>query len=233
VLGGREGGRRTLSRRCGVGCWRLSRRRRARPTFEEGDAVVGLQCAARVRFQLVMMASTQARPRGVAVTSGCRCLATAYADAVHDQLCSRPRGTTCKFCFSFVFAIIHMKISTLVYNSSNTIATRVYFFLFFFYLSCHTTLTPQSARAQSEKYCRRRSASSGQKTRGCIKGEKPGRRRYQEVLPRLEQRVEKKDIEHAPAPRGASAWPEDHHQNVKNVHHSSSPSETKTPWEKK
>jgi len=29
------------------------------------------------------------------------------------------------------------------------------------------------------------------------------------------------DIEHAPAPRGASAWPEDHHQNVKNVHHSS------------
>ena len=31
---------------------------------------------------------------------------------------------------------------------------------FFFYLSCHTALTPQTARAQSEKHCRRRSASS-------------------------------------------------------------------------
>ena len=50
--------------------------------------------------------------------------------------------------------------------------------IFFFYLSCHTTLTPQSARAQSEKHCRRRGASSGQKTRGCIEGERPGRRRY-------------------------------------------------------
>ena len=42
----------------------------------------------------------------------------------------------------------------------------------FFYLSWHTTLTPQTARAQSEKHCRRRSASSGQKTRRGIEGEK-------------------------------------------------------------
>ena len=53
---------------------------------------------------------------------------------------------------------------------------------FFFYLSYHTTLTPQTARAQSEKHCRRRSASSGQKTRRGIEVEKPGRRRYREVL---------------------------------------------------
>ena len=36
----------------------------------------------------------------------------------------------------------------------------------------------QKSRAQSEKHCRRRGASSGQKTRGCIEGEKTGRRRY-------------------------------------------------------
>ena len=48
---------------------------------------------------------------------------------------------------------------------------------------------PPKSRAQSEKHCRRRGASSGQKTRGCIEGEKPGRRRYEEVLP-LEQKVE-------------------------------------------
>ena len=40
----------------------------------------------------------------------------------------------------------------------------------------------QKSRARSEKHCRRRGASSGQKTRGCIEGEKPGRRRYKEVL---------------------------------------------------
>ena len=36
----------------------------------------------------------------------------------------------------------------------------------------------QKSRAQSEKHCRRRGASSGQKTRGCIEGEEPDRHRY-------------------------------------------------------
>jgi len=51
----------------------------------------------------------------------------------------------------------------------------------------------QKSRAQSEKHCRRRGASGGQKTRGCIEGENPGRRRYWGALP-LEQKVERKDI---------------------------------------
>jgi len=39
-----------------------------------------------------------------------------------------------------------------------------------------------NSRAQSEKQCRRRDASSSQKTRRGIEGEKNGRRRYREVL---------------------------------------------------
>jgi len=55
-----------------------------------------------------------------------------------------------------------------------------YIFFYFVDLSCHTHT--HKSRAQSEKHCRRRGASSGQKTRGCIEGEKNGRRRYKEVL---------------------------------------------------
>jgi len=61
---------------------------------------------------------------------------------------------------------------------------------FFFFLSLMSYTHTQKSRAQSEKHCRRRGASSGQKTRGCIEGEEPGRRRYWEVLP-LEQKVER------------------------------------------
>jgi len=50
------------------------------------------------------------------------------------------------------------------------IYASIYDFFFFFYLSCTHT---HKSRAQSEKHCRRRGASSGQKTRGCIEGEKP------------------------------------------------------------
>jgi len=52
------------------------------------------------------------------------------------------------------------------------------FFFFFFCISLMAYNSHRKSRAQSEKQCRRRSASSGQKTRRGIEGEKPGRRRY-------------------------------------------------------
>jgi len=56
-----------------------------------------------------------------------------------------------------------------------------YHHFYFFYLSYHTTHTTRAER-RAEKQCRRRGASSGQKTRRGIEGEKPGRRRYREVI---------------------------------------------------
>jgi len=47
---------------------------------------------------------------------------------------------------------------------------------FFYFCISHVIHT--YTKAQSEKHCRHRGASSGQKTRGCIEGEEPGRRRY-------------------------------------------------------
>ena len=78
---------------------------------------------------------------------------------------------------------------------------------FFFFFSCHTTITPQTARAQSEKLCRRRSASSGQKTRRGIEGEKPGRRRYREVLLPEMSLIEEKSSER-PSPKSRRSVPQ-------------------------
>jgi len=57
----------------------------------------------------------------------------------------------------------------------------VLLYFWFCYLSCNTTHTTTVER-RSEKQCRRRGASSGQKTRRGIEKEKNGRRRYREVL---------------------------------------------------
>jgi len=81
------------------------------------------------------------------------------------------------------------------------------FFFFFVYLSCHTTLTLQTARAQSEKHCRRRSASSGQKTRRGIEGEKPGRRRYREVILPERSLIEEKSSAR-PSPKSRRSVPQ-------------------------
>jgi len=54
-------------------------------------------------------------------------------------------------------------------------------FFFFFFIS-HVIQHTQKSRSQSENHCRRRGASSGQKTRGCIEGEEPCRRRYQRYM---------------------------------------------------
>jgi len=45
--------------------------------------------------------------------------------------------------------------------------------IFFFFLSLMSYTRTKKSRAQSEKHCPRRGASSGQKTRGCIEGEQP------------------------------------------------------------
>jgi len=49
------------------------------------------------------------------------------------------------------------------------------------YISCRTTHTIIAER-RAEKQCQRRGANSNQKTRRGIEGERPGRRRYREVL---------------------------------------------------
>jgi len=88
--------------------------------------------------------------------------------------------------------------------NSEFFSQRFFFFLSLISHNSNTlTLTSQTARAQSEKHCRRRSASSDQKTRRGIEGEKPGRRRYREGEDLLPERsvIEEKSSER---PRGAS-----------------------------
>ena len=109
---------------------------------------------------------------------------------------------------------------------------HVYFFLFFLiYLSCHTTQTPQTEKAQSEKHCRRRSASSGHKTRRGIEGEKPGRRRYREVLLPERSLIQEKSSER-PSPksrRSVPRYPPSSKRYVRNVpKNSSSPRRKKS-----
>jgi len=79
-------------------------------------------------------------------------------------------------------------------------------FFFFFFFSFPTTQTPQTESAQSEKHCRRRSASSGQKTRRSIEGEKPGCRRYREVLLPERSLIEEKSSER-PSPKSRQSVP--------------------------
>jgi len=93
-----------------------------------------------------------------------------------------------------------------------------FFWFLFVNLSYHTTHTTTGER-RVEKHCRRRSPSSGQKTRRGIEGEKPGRRRYREVLLPERSLIEEKSSER-PSPKRVvrtSLSILHHPQHVRNV----------------
>ena len=68
----------------------------------------------------------------------------------------------------------------------------------FLYHTTHIT----TAERRAEKQCRRRGASSGQKTKRGIEGERPGRRRYREVLLPERFLVERR----ARSSKGSTRW---------------------------
>ena len=86
----------------------------------------------------------------------------------------------CIFIYIYIYIYIYLCVCIYAHSAHSTRKSQMCLpvnhaslILFYFCVSLMSYTHTQKSRAQSEKHCRRRGASSGQKTRGSIEGEKP------------------------------------------------------------